>query len=430
MITRYTRPEMTKIWSEENKFKKWLAIELAAVEYYHDKSIIPTPDYHSIITKASFNVTRIKEIEAEINHDVIAFLTNLAENIGESSRYVHLGLTSSDIVDTAFSLQIQDAGQILLTDLEKLKTVVKDQAFEHKLTPMMGRTHGVHAEPTTFGHKLAIWYDELARNHKRLKTSLVNLKVGKISGAVGNYAHILPEMEVFICQNLELTPAKASSQILQRDRHAEFMTVLAIIAGTLEKIATEIRALQKTEFNEMQEPFSKKQKGSSAMPHKRNPILCERVSGLARVIRGYALTSVENQALWHERDISHSSTERIIFPDATELLDYMFYLLINIIKDLVVNKTQMLENIEKSHDIFYSQQLLLKLIEKGISREKAYRLVQANAIEAFESRISFAQIIKKDPEITSVLTQKELLSVFDFNKYLINIEETFTRVFQ
>ncbi|MFA5878800.1 MAG: adenylosuccinate lyase [Candidatus Margulisiibacteriota bacterium] len=430
MITRYTRPEMTKIWSEENKFKKWLAIELAAVEYYHDKSIIPTPDYHSIITKASFNVTRIKEIEAEINHDVIAFLTNLAENIGESSRYVHLGLTSSDIVDTAFSLQIQDAGQILLTDLEKLKTVVKDQAFEHKLTPMMGRTHGVHAEPTTFGHKLAIWYDELARNHKRLKTSLVNLKVGKISGAVGNYAHILPEMEVFICQNLELTPAKASSQILQRDRHAEFMTVLAIIAGTLEKIATEIRALQKTEFNELQEPFSKKQKGSSAMPHKRNPILCERVSGLARVIRGYALTSLENQALWHERDISHSSTERIIFPDATELLDYMFYLLINIIKDLVVNKTQMLENIEKSHDIFYSQQLLLKLIEKGISREKAYRLVQANAIEAFESRISFAQIIKKDPEITSVLTQKELLSVFDFNKYLINIEETFTRVFQ
>jgi len=430
MIPRYTRPEMSQVWSEAKRFQKWLEIELAAVEYYHDQKVIPTPDYHKIITNAKFDVTRIKEIEAEINHDVIAFLTNVAESIGDSSRYVHLGLTSSDIVDTAFSMQIQDAGKILLADLKQLQEVVKGQAFKYKLTPVMGRTHGVHAEPTTFGHKLAIWYDELSRNYVRLETTVANLKVGKLSGAVGNYAHINPELEVAVCKKLGLAPAKASSQILQRDLHAEFMSVLAIIGGSLEKFATEIRALQKTEFNELQEPFSKKQKGSSAMPHKKNPILCERITGLARVIRGYALTSLENQALWHERDISHSSTERIIFPDATELLDYMIYLLTNIMQDLVVNESQMMENIKKSYDIFYSQQLLLKLVAKGILREKAYLMVQSNAMKAFEDKISFAKIVNNDPEIIAVLTKKELEEVFDFSKYQANIEETFKRVFQ
>ncbi len=429
MIPRYSQEEINNVWSEKNKFQKWLDIELAVVNYYFQKKQIPQKDYENIINKANFNPERIKEIENETNHDVIAFLTNVAENIGDSSRFVHLGLTSSDVVDTAFSLLIQEAGQILLKNLKNFRITLKEKALQYQLTAIMGRTHGVHAEPTTLGHKIAIWYEEITRNLKRLETALETTKVGKISGAVGNYAHIDPELEIFVMNKLNLIPAKASNQIIQRDRHAEFLTVLAIISGTLEKIATEIRALQKTEFNEIQEPFSAKQKGSSAMPHKKNPILCERVSGLARLMRGYALTALENQALWHERDISHSSTERVIFPDATIVLDYQLSLINKVITGMVVNQDQMQENIKKSYNVYYSQQLLLKLVEKGLTRENAYKLVQKNALKAFQEKIMFDKLIKTEKEITDILSDTEINNIFDFSKYTKNIQLIFDKVF-
>ncbi|MFC1752885.1 adenylosuccinate lyase [Thermoproteota archaeon] len=429
MIPRYSRENMTRVWTLENKFQKWLEVELAACNAHVKLGNIKKQDFNIIRKKASFNIDRISQIESEVNHDVIAFLTNLAENIGPSSRFVHLGLTSSDVVDTAFSLLIQDAGKILLKDIHAVLNALETQAKKHKKTLIMGRTHGMHAEPTTVGLKLAIWYEEMKRSKIRLEQALTNLNVGKISGAVGNYAHMPPKLEELICEELNLAASKASTQILQRDRHAQFCCTLAIIGGTLEKITTEIRALQKTEFNELQEPFSKKQKGSSAMPHKKNPILCERVSGLARNLRGYALTALENQNLWHERDISHSSAERIIFPDSTILLDYILGLTENIILNMVVNEDQMMENIGKSYNIFYSQQILLKLVEKGMLREEAYRIVQKSALDAFQNHIPFDIQIKKDTRVTGLIPEKELADIFKLNCYTKHVNVIFKRVF-
>ncbi len=430
MIQRYSRADFSKIWSEENKFQKWLEVELAACEAHVKLGNISREQCDTIKAKASFNVDRILEIESEIHHDVIAFLTCLAENIGPESRLVHLGLTSSDVVDTAFSLLIREAGEKLLLDIETLQTAIKNQAFKHKNTLIMGRTHGVHAEPTTLGLKLTIWYEEMNRNKQRLLNALNTINVGKISGAVGNYAHMPPELEAYVCEELKLEPAKASTQILQRDRHADFMTTLAVIGGTLEKMATEIRAMQKTEFNEVLEPFSKKQKGSSAMPHKKNPIICERVTGLSRSLRGYALAALENQNLWHERDISHSSAERIIFPDATISLDYMFGKMTHVIENMQVNENQMKENIARSFHVFFSQQLLLKMVEKGMLREEAYRIVQRNAHEAFDERILFEEKIKQDPQLTEMFTADEFKQLFSFDKYTRHADTIFNRVYE
>jgi adenylosuccinate lyase len=429
MIQRYSREKMNDIWGAQNKFQKWLEVEIAACKAHVILGNIPKEDCEQIEKKAKFNVNRISEIESEIHHDVIAFLTNLAENIGDSSRFVHLGLTSSDVVDTAFSLLVKDAGKILLEDIDQFMTALKEQAEKYKYTLTMGRTHGVHAEPTTFGLKIAVWYEEMKRNRDRLLRALENINIGLVSGAVGNYAHMPPKLESLVCEELGLAPSPVSTQILQRDRHAEFMTTVAIIGGTLEKVATEIRALQKTEFNEVLEPFSKKQKGSSAMPHKKNPIICERVTGLARVLRGYALTAMENQNLWHERDISHSSTERVIFPDATIALDYMFGLITKVIQGMVVNEDQMKENISRSYNIFYSQQLLLKLIEKGMLREDAYRVVQKNAMESFKNREMFDDKIRNDDFIKQKVTEKELDELFSLEKYSNNADFIFKRVF-
>jgi adenylosuccinate lyase len=420
---------MADIWSLDTKFQKWLDVEIAACRVQMKLGNIPEKDFQEIVEKAAFNVDRIEEIEKEIQHDVIAFLTNLAENIGDASRYVHLGLTSSDVVDTAFSLLIQDAGKVLLEDLDVFIAVLKKQAHTYKMTPMMGRTHGVHAEPTTLGLKLTVWYAEMRRNRERLLEALGHVNVGKISGAVGNYAHMSPSVETQVCAELGLAPAPISTQILQRDRHAHVITTVAIIGGSLEKMATEIRGLQKTECNEILEPFSSSQKGSSAMPHKKNPILCERVTGLSRVLRGYALTAMENQALWHERDISHSSAERMIFPDATVTLDYMFSLMTKVLDNMQVNDAQMLENIGRSYDVFYSQQLLLKLIDKGILREDAYRWVQRNAMSAFQERISFREKVLADAQVMEKVSVDEVMAVFKLDKYFRYVDEIFARVY-
>lgn len=430
MIKRYTKPEMAAIWNEDNKFQKWLDVELAACKAHVVLGNIPEKDYQSIKENAAFDSQRISEIELEVQHDVIAFLTCLAEKIGPSSRFVHLGLTSSDVVDTAFSLQIKEATLLVLSRIESLMEEIKKQAFSHQNTLMMGRTHGVHAEPTTFGLKLAVWYEEWKRNKEKLKAALLQINVGKISGAVGNYAHMPPSLEALVCEYLNLEPANASTQILQRDRHAYVMTTLSILAGTLEKMATEIRALQKTEFNEILEPFSSQQKGSSAMPHKRNPIICERITGLARVIRGYALVAMENQNLWHERDISHSCAERIIFPDAFIALHYMLSLMENIIKNMKINTQQMEENIKKSYLVFFSQPLLLKLIEKGMLREDAYKIIQKNALYAFDHHLLFSEEIQKDPDIQSKLSHEEIQSLISYAPYLQHTQIIFERVFK
>ncbi len=429
MIKRYSRPKMADIWSLDTKFQRWLDVEIAACRVQMKLGNIPEEDFNTIVEKAAFDVNRIEEIEKEIQHDVIAFLTNLAENIGAPSRYVHLGLTSSDVVDTAFSILIQDAGKVLLEDLDVFLAVLKKQAHAYKMTPMMGRTHGVHAEPTTLGLKLTVWYAEMRRNRERLVEALGHVNVGKISGAVGNYAHMSPSVETQVCAELFLDPAPISTQILQRDRHAHVITTVAIIGGSLEKMATEIRGLQKTECNEILEPFSSSQKGSSAMPHKKNPILCERVTGLSRVLRGYALTAMENQALWHERDISHSSAERMIFPDATVTLDYMFGLMTKVLDNMQVNESQMLENISRSYDVFYSQQLLLKLVDAGILREDAYRWVQRNAMAAFQERVSFREKILADTQVMEKVSVDDVMSVFKLDKYFRYVDEIFVRVY-
>tara|TARA_Y100000389_G_scaffold204378_1_gene256594 strand:+ start:5183 stop:6448 length:1266 start_codon:yes stop_codon:yes gene_type:complete len=421
---------MEFVWSDQCKFDNWLAVEIAACEAHVELGNIQQSAVDVIKAKAAFDVERIKEIESEIHHDVIAFLTSLAENIGPESRFVHMGLTSTDVVDTAFCLQIQAAGKLLMRGLEQVLEKLEVQAKANKTTLQMGRTHGVHAEPLSFGLKLTVWYSEMQRNYERLRIALEGLAVGKLSGAVGNYANLDPDIERLVCQTLSLTPASASTQTLQRDRHAHFMTTLAIIAGSLEKMATEFRALQKTEFGEVYEPFDKLQKGSSAMPHKKNPILGERITGLSRLIRSYALTALENQALWHERDISHSSAERVIFPDATIALDYALSLMIRILDGLVVCEDRMMANINGSNRIFFSQPLLLVLVNAGLTREDAYRLVQKQAMRAHEENVDFQEAIMSDESIMNHVTHEQINDVFSFDRYTKNIDKIYQKIYK
>ena len=427
MIERYSRPAMKRIWTEENKFSKWLEVEIAVCDAWAETGVIPREAIPKI-KMARCNIKRMDEILKDTHHDMTAFLGAVSESLGDESRFIHLGLTSSDVMDTALSLQIVEAAGILTQDIKDLTAALAQKALEHKYTPMMGRTHGVHAEPITFGLKLAIWVEEMRRNMHRLTEAHKAIAVGKISGAVGTYATIPPEVEQKACRKLGLSPAPVSNQVLQRDRHAQFITTLAIISGSLEKFATEIRGLQRTEVGEAGEPFGSNQTGSSAMPHKRNPELCERVTGLARLVRGYALTSMENIALWHERDISHSSTERIIFPDACLVLDYTLGIFTNVMKGLEVYPRRMQKNIDMSRGLFCSQRVMLAMIDKGLSRKAAYEMVQRNAMRAWKGNKEFSRLLKADPEVTAILTIEELDSLFDLQYYLRNVDEIFERV--
>ena len=428
MIPRYTRPEMGNIFSDENRFSIWLEIELLACETQAELGAIPKDAVKTIRAKAKFDVNRINEIEAEVKHDVIAFLTSVGEFVGPDSRFIHLGMTSSDVVDTALSVQMKQAGELLLKDLEGLRDVLAKRAKEFKNTIMIGRSHGIHAEPTTFGLKLALWFDETRRNIVRLKNAIETISVGQISGAVGTFAHLSPKVEEFVCSKLGLKPALVSTQIIQRDRHAEYLSTLAVIGSSLDKFATEIRHLQRTEVLEAEEYFSEKQKGSSSMPHKRNPVTCEQISGLARVLRGNAQAALENVALWHERDISHSSVERIIVPDSCILLDHMLAKFTDIIDKLIVYPENMKHNLDITHGLLYSQPVLLTLAKKGMKREDAYRIIQKHAMDVWRSKKNFKEVLKADPEISSVLTNGDLDEAFNPAKSLNNVDYIFKRV--
>jgi adenylosuccinate lyase len=428
MIERYSRPEMRAIWTEENKFKAWLEVEILACEAWSKLGVIPEEDVRKLRERAGFDIKRIYEIEEETRHDVVAFTRAVSETLGEEKKWVHYGLTSTDVVDTALSYLLRQANEILEKDLEDFLEILAEKAREHKDTVMMGRTHGVHAEPTTFGLKLALWYEEMKRNLERFREAKKQVAVGKISGAVGTYANIDPFVEEYVCEKLGLTPAPISTQTLQRDRHAHYMATLALIATSLDKFATEIRALQKSEMREVEEPFAKGQKGSSAMPHKRNPIGCENISGLSRVIRGHMLSAYENVPLWHERDISHSSVERVILPDATQLLNYMLRRFMNIVKNLTVFPENMKRNMDRTFGLIYSQQVLLKLIDKGLSREKAYDTVQPRAMQAWEEQRSFREIIGEDETVKSLLTPEELDECFDYRYHLKHVDTIFKRL--
>ncbi len=427
MIERYSRPRMKRVWSDENKFNKWLEVEIAACDAWAEIGVVPREAIPKI-KLAKCNLRRMEEILRETHHDMTAFLGSVAESIDEESRFIHLGLTSSDIMDTALSLQLVEASELLIEDVKELITVLAHKAMEHKYTPMIGRTHGVHAEPITFGLKLAIWVEEMRRNQQRLSEAKKAIAMGKISGAVGTYATVPPGVEQRACRKLGLLPAPVSNQILQRDRHAQFVTTLAVIASSLEKFAIEIRGLQRTEVGEVGEPFSTGQTGSSAMPHKRNPELCERISGLARLVRGYALTSMENIALWHERDISHSSTERVILPDSCLLVDYCLSVFTSIMKGLQVFPQRMKKNIELTKGLVFSQRVMLALIDKGLSRQKAYELVQRNAMKSWKGNKNFLSLLKADPEVTEILPQSELGPLFDYQYYLRHVDEIFERL--
>ncbi|MCL5291797.1 MAG: adenylosuccinate lyase [Actinobacteria bacterium] len=428
MIERYTRPRMGAIWAPENRFAKWLEIEIAAMEAWAELGAIPADALEEVKSKARFDVARIDEIEKEVDHDVIAFLTNVAENVGPASRYVHYGLTSSDIVDTGLSLLMREAIDILLMDVGEAVNLLKRRAFEFKETVMAGRTHGIHAEPSVFGLKLANWAFEMARNYERLKRAKEAISVGKLSGAVGTYSNVDPRVEAMVCQKLGLKIAPVSSQVVQRDRHAEYMSALAVCAATIEKIAVEIRSLQRTDILEVEEPFRKGQKGSSAMPHKRNPITCERLTGLARVIRGNAVAALESVALWGERDISHSSVERIIIPDSTTLLDYMLAKLTWVIDGLSVYPENMRRNLQKMGGIVFSSRLLLALVDKGVMREEAYEIVQKNAMAAWRGEGGFKELVSADPEIKKLLSGAEIDASFDEKYFLRNIGVIFKRL--
>jgi adenylosuccinate lyase len=427
MIERYSRPQMKEIWSEENKFDLWLKVEIAVCQAWAELGRIPK-EVMPKIRKASYKLERVTEFLKVTHHDMTAFLNSVSESLGEESRFVHLGLTSSDVMDTALSLQLKEACDVLEQDMTVLIAVLQNKATEHKYTVMVGRTHGVHAEPTTFGLKMALWAEEMKRNAQRLCEAKAAISVGKISGAVGTYATVSPEVERIACGKLGLTPAPVSSQIIQRDRHAQFVTTLAIIGSSLEKFATEVRSLQRTEILEVEEPFEAGQTGSSAMPHKRNPELCERICGLSRLVRGYALTSMENVALWHERDISHSSTERIILPDSCLLTDYMLSLLASIMKGLKVHPENMRRNLELSQGLIFSQRVMLALIDKGMGREEAYRIVQANAMKAWEEKKSFLSLLEAEPQLATWLSKPELASLFDYDYYLKYIDGVFERL--
>jgi adenylosuccinate lyase len=427
MIERYSRPQMKRVWSDENKFAKWLEVEIAACEAWAELGVIPREAIPKIKI-ARVNLKRMEEILQETHHDVTAFLGSVAESLGSESRFIHLGLTSSDIIDTALSLQMIEATELLDQDIKELISALVEKAIQYKYTPMMGRTHGVHAEPTSFGLKLAIWIEEMHRNRQRLAEAERVIAVGKISGAVGTYATLSPEVEEKTCARLKLVPASVSNQILQRDRHAQFVTTLAIIASSLEKFATEIRNLQRTETREVEEPFAASQTGSSAMPHKRNPELCERICGLSRLVRGYALTAMENIALWHERDISHSSTERIILPDSCFILDYSLTTFTSIVKGLQVYPQQMKRNIGLTKGLIFSQRVMLALVDKGLSRQKAYQLVQRNAMKVLKGNKNFLTLLKADPEVTASLTQEELEPLFDEQYYLRYVDSIYKRL--
>ncbi len=429
MIPRYTRPEMSRIWSDENRFRTWLAVEVAATETLAEAGMVPKAAAKAIRERADFSVERIHAIEAEVRHDVIAFTTAVAEIVGPDARWFHYGLTSNDVVDTAQALLIKEASALVTQDLTRLAEVLERRAWEFKDTPMVGRTHGIHAEPITFGFKLANWYSETQRNIARFAAAAEDLRVGKFSGAVGIFAHLTPEIEEKICARLGLKAAAVSSQVIQRDRHAHYLSTLAVIASTLDKIATEMRHLQRTEVREAEEFFSEKQKGSSAMPHKRNPVTSEQISGLARVVRGNAQAGFENVALWHERDISHSSTERVILPDSTTLVDYLLNKTANLIETMFVYPKRMLANLQSTRGLIFSGQLLLDLVEHGVSREDAYRLVQGHAMRAWKEDLDFHELVLSDKEITEKIPRKQIQYVFDLSRQLKNVDKIFARVF-
>jgi len=429
VIERYTTARMKSLWSDQNKFQKWLEIELLACEAQAKLGIIPKSALPKIKKKAKFDVTRISQIEEKTKHDVVAFLTNLAENIGKEAKYVHYGMTSSDILDTSLSLLMREAGEVILQCLEKLSSDLKKKAFEFKKIPMIGRTHGVHAEPITLGLKFALWYAEVQRNIERLKMAIETISVGKISGAVGTFSNLDPKVEEYVCEKLKLKPAPISSQIIQRDRHAEFMNALAIIASSIEKFATEIRSLQRTEILELEEGFAKGQKGSSAMPHKRNPVTCERLCGLARLVRTNAQAALENITLWHERDISHSSVERVIIPDSTILVDYMLSKFTHIMEHLSVYPEKMEMNLEKTGGMIFSGRLLLELSRKAPSKEEAYQIVQENAMKAWNKNENFKDLIKNDKRVKKYLSKAEVEECFSLNYYFRSVDYIFKRVF-
>ncbi|QBP40100.1 adenylosuccinate lyase [Paenisporosarcina antarctica] len=428
MIERYTRPEMGAIWTEQNKYQAWLEVEILACEAWAELGDIPKEDVAKIRASASFDVSRILEIEEETRHDVVAFTRAVSETLGEERKWVHYGLTSTDVVDTALSYIIKQANEILRKDLNNFIEILANKAKEHKFTVMMGRTHGVHAEPTTFGLKLALWHEEMKRNLERFEAAAKSIETGKMSGAVGTYANIDPFVEKYVCDNLGIAASPISTQTLQRDRHAQYMSTLALIATSVEKFATEVRGLQKSETREVEESFAKGQKGSSAMPHKRNPIGSENMVGLARLIRGYMLTAYENVPLWHERDISHSSAERVILPDATIALNYMLNRFGNIIKNLTVFPENMKRNMDSTLGLIYSQRVLLGLIDKGLAREEAYDTVQPCAMEAWENQIAFRGVVEKSEKITSYLSKEELDDCFDYNYHIQHVDMIFGRL--
>jgi len=428
MIERYTLPEMGGIWTDEHRLTLWLKIEIAACEGWAKLGKIPNEAVEVIREKASFSWERVQALEEVTQHDVLAFLTNVAENVGDEAKHIHLGLTSSDVLDTALSLQLVEASDILLAKMEGLETVLRRRALEHRDTLMMGRTHGIHAEPITFGLKIAVWYEEIRRQKRRLAFAREEIRVGKISGAVGTFANVDPQVEAHVCKVLNLEPALISTQILQRDRHACFVTTLAGIASTLDKMATEIRNLQRTDVHEVEEAFGKGQKGSSAMPHKKNPITPERICGMARVVRANAQVALENVVLWHERDISHSSAERMILPDSTIALDYMLHKMTQLIDRLVVFPEQMKANIDKGFGLIFSQRVMLTLVEKGVSREKAYAMVQRNAMEAWNTKEQFQSLLNRDPSIEEFLDEKEIAALFDYKYHTKHVAVIFERL--
>ena len=429
MIRRYTHPDMGRIWSDQRKYETWLQVEIAAVDAMAQAGIVPADAARDIRAKAAFNIERIEEIEQVTQHDVIAFTTAVAEHVGPAARWLHFGLTSSDVIDTAQALQMREACDVLLKDLEALMHAVRVRADEHRRTPMIGRTHGVHAEPMTFGLKLALWYAELTRDVTRLRHAREVISVGKLSGAVGTFAHLPPSIESDVCRRLGLEPAPVSSQVIQRDRHAELLATLAIIGSSLEKFALEVRGLQKTEIGEVEEPFGKGQKGSSAMPHKRNPIACEQIVGLARLLRGNAQAAFENNALWHERDISHSSVERVILPDSFTVLDHMLRRFTRVVSGMVVYPDRMMENLERSRGVVFSGTVLLELARRGVSREQAYEWVQRNAMRAFHEKADFKKLLLADRDVTAVLSPADIEKVFDLNDQLRHVDNIFERVF-
>jgi adenylosuccinate lyase len=429
MIPRYTHPEMGRIWSDQRRYETWLLVEAAAAEAMAAAGIVPADAARDIHERGGFDIARIEEIEHTTQHDVIAFTTAVAEKVGPSGRWLHFGLTSSDVIDTAQALQMREACDLILTDLESAMEVVRDRALEHRRTAMIGRTHGVHAEPTTFGLKLALWYAELQRDTVRIRHARTAISVGKLSGAVGTFAHLPPRVEADVCRRLGLEPAPVASQVIQRDRHAELLSALAITAASLEKFALEIRGLQKTEIGELEEPFGKGQKGSSAMPHKRNPIGCEQIVGLARLVRANAHAAMENVALWHERDISHSSVERVILPDSFIVLDHMLRRLTRIVRGLVVHPDRMLENLGRSRGVVFSGTVLLELARRGVPREQAYEWVQRNAMRSFDEGKDFKVLLLADPDVTRVLPPADIERSFDLDEQLKHVDHIFDRVF-